>query len=245
MSLHSPTFCSRVSDITSTSAGLQNCYSSPSAIDVRQVESSRIEVGQLQAKQFIGNVNLAPTRTTTIFRRRPRSCCQLSIKMCHITSIYHSCSHPDINYWTVRCATGLQIDPNCRKDSSTYPCEKTSSVWETPFQCTRCSRPAKRPCLDKINAEELYDEGMSLDRPEREECCDLALDDEEMERMDRELNELCSDEVSHASYKIMHKHRANVIVGCGRCGYYWRYHFSPFTQQFLQEKETDAKRPVV
>ncbi|TID24828.1 hypothetical protein E6O75_ATG04033 [Venturia nashicola] len=113
--------------------------------------------------------------------------------MCHITTISHSCSHPDFNYWTVRCATGLQIDPNCRKDSSSYPCEKTSSVWETTFQCTRCSRPAKRPRTETINTD-LYDEGMNLGDPEREECCDLALDEEEMERMDRELDELCSDE---------------------------------------------------
>ncbi|KAE9990625.1 hypothetical protein EG327_001125 [Venturia inaequalis] len=114
--------------------------------------------------------------------------------MCHITTISHSCSHPDINYWTVRCATGLQVDPNCRKDSPSYPCEKTSSVWETPFQCTRCSRPTKRPRLETIDVEGLYEEGMNLDDLEREECCDLALDDEEMERMDRELDELCSDE---------------------------------------------------
>lgn len=38
-----------------------------------------------------------------------------------------------------------------------------------------------------------------MDGPEGEECCNLALDDDEMERMDRELDEVCSDEVSQAS----------------------------------------------
>lgn len=57
--------------------------------------------------------------------------------------------------------------------------------------------------MEAINAEDLYDEGMNLSGPEREECCDLALDDEEMERMDRELNEICGNEVSHPSCMVI------------------------------------------
>lgn len=49
------------------------------------------------------------------------------------------------------------------------------------------------PHVEAISAEELYEEGVSLDG---DECCGLALNDEEMERMDRELDELDSDDVS-------------------------------------------------
>lgn len=61
--------------------------------------------------------------------------------------------------------------------------------------------------------EGLYEEGMNLDDLEREECCDLALDDEEMERMDRELDELCSDEVSDPFYKTVQYKSAHMYVG--------------------------------
>jgi hypothetical protein len=39
--------------------------------------------------------------------------------------------------------------------------------------------------------EELYEEGMSVDT---KDCGDFALDDEELERMDRELDDSISDE---------------------------------------------------
>jgi hypothetical protein len=116
--------------------------------------------------------------------------------MCHITTIYHSCSHSDLNFWTIRCATGLKVDPNCCKDASSYPCEKTSSIWTTPFQCTQCAKPFRVPKEETVDLEELYEEGMSVDG---EECCEVALDDEEMERMDRELDDLDSEDVSSLS----------------------------------------------
>jgi hypothetical protein len=49
------------------------------------------------------------------------------------------------------------------------------------------------PCSELLSNEDLYGEGMSVDG---EEYCDLVLDDAEMERMDRELDELDSDDVS-------------------------------------------------
>jgi hypothetical protein len=76
-------------------------------------------------------------------------------------------------------------------DPSSFRCEKTSNVWTTPFQCSRCSKPNKTDSLVTLHMEELYEEGMSVDT---EDCDDFAFDDEELERMDRELGDPISDE---------------------------------------------------